>query len=140
MRRFHAVESAAVRLASGDPGGAGALLDASVAVPGSPMVEWHAALVEREVRACLAGRARLEPLSQRELEVLAVLPSRLSLQEVAAQLYVSQNTLKTHLKRVYAKLQVTTRDEAVARAVSLRLVPAGRPPAAAPPAGSSRPT
>ncbi len=63
----------------------------------------------------------IEQLSERELEVLRYLPSRLSNAEIAARLYVSVNTLKTHVKAIYRKLGVTSRAEAVERAEALDL-------------------
>ena len=63
----------------------------------------------------------VEQLSERELEVLRYLPSRLSNAEIAGRLFVSVNTLKTHLKAIYRKLGVTSRSEAVDRAEELDL-------------------
>ncbi|MFS8586595.1 MAG: LuxR C-terminal-related transcriptional regulator, partial [Acidimicrobiia bacterium] len=64
-----------------------------------------------------AGGARLvEPLSERELAVLRYLPSRLSNREIGAELYVSLNTVKSHLKAIYRKLDVDSRQDAVRRA------------------------
>ena len=63
-------------------------------------------------------------LSEREAVVLQCLPTHLSNQEIAAQLYVSPNTLKTHLRNIYRKLGVSSRREAVARAGALGLLPA----------------
>ena len=64
----------------------------------------------------------VEQLSERELAVLAYLPSRLTNVEIASRLYVSVNTLKTHLKNIYRKLDVTSRGEAIERAESLGLL------------------
>jgi LuxR family maltose regulon positive regulatory protein len=61
-------------------------------------------------------------LSQRELEVLRLLPSRLSQREIAAELYVSFNTIRTHTRVIFRKLGVTSRPEAVARARELGLL------------------
>jgi ATP/maltotriose-dependent transcriptional regulator MalT len=58
-------------------------------------------------------------LSERELEVVRYLPTPLSSGEIAAQLYISLNTLKTHLRAIYRKLGVDGRQEAVRRAVDL---------------------
>jgi LuxR family transcriptional regulator, maltose regulon positive regulatory protein len=58
----------------------------------------------------------VEPLSDRELSVLRYLPSRLSNREIGAELFVSLNTVKSHLKTIYRKLDVERRDEAVRRA------------------------
>ncbi len=64
-----------------------------------------------------AGGARLvEPLSEREMAVLRYLPSRLSNREIGAELYVSLNTVKSHLKAIYRKLDVDSRQDAVRRA------------------------
>jgi LuxR family maltose regulon positive regulatory protein len=57
-----------------------------------------------------------EPLSQRELEVLRRLDSELTGPEIARELYVSLNTLRTHTKRIFSKLGVKTRAAAVHRA------------------------
>jgi LuxR family maltose regulon positive regulatory protein len=51
-------------------------------------------------------------LTDRERDVLRFLPSRLTLREIAAELYVSVNTLKFHLKVIYRKLGVASRAEA----------------------------
>ncbi|MGH3508031.1 MAG: LuxR C-terminal-related transcriptional regulator [Nocardioidaceae bacterium] len=56
----------------------------------------------------------LELLTDREREVLRLLPSRLTLREIAAELYISINTLKFHLKVIYRKLGVGSRTEAAA--------------------------
>jgi LuxR family transcriptional regulator, maltose regulon positive regulatory protein len=60
-----------------------------------------------------------EPLTQRELDILRFLPSRLTLREIAAELYVSVNTLKFHLKVIYRKLGVNSRADAAAKAREL---------------------
>jgi LuxR family maltose regulon positive regulatory protein len=60
----------------------------------------------------------VEPLSEREQMVLSYLPSWVSNEEIAAELYISQNTLKTHLRSIYRKLAATCRREAVALAKS----------------------
>ena len=62
-----------------------------------------------------------EPLSERELTVLRLLDSELSGPELAARLFISVNTLKTHLKRIYEKLGARSRYEAVVRAQELGL-------------------
>jgi len=55
-------------------------------------------------------------LSDRELQVLRLLDSELTGPEIARQLYVTLNTLRTHTKRIFTKLDVTTRAAAVRRA------------------------
>ena len=72
--------------------------------------------------AHLTAPSLVEQLSDRELIVLGYLPSRLSNVEIAERLYVSVNTLKTHLKNIYRKLEVTSRGEAIERAESLGLL------------------
>ncbi|BBZ37068.1 LuxR C-terminal-related transcriptional regulator [Mycobacterium conspicuum] len=67
---------------------------------------------------CAAG----EELTPKELEVLRLLPSRLSRSEIAARLYVSLNTVKTHQRAVYRKLRVECRSTAVSRARELGLL------------------
>jgi LuxR family maltose regulon positive regulatory protein len=68
-----------------------------------------------------AGRL-VEPLSQRELGLLRYLPSPLSYGEIAQELFISPNTLKTHMKNLYRKLEVGSRQEAVTRARALELL------------------
>jgi LuxR family maltose regulon positive regulatory protein len=60
-------------------------------------------------------------LSGREREIVRFLPTPLSSAEIAAHLYVSINTLKTHLRTIYRKLAVTSRDEAIERVEQLGL-------------------
>jgi LuxR family maltose regulon positive regulatory protein len=90
----------------------------------------HAALVA-EIRGLLAGqrpappagpRPPLEPLSDSEIRVLRYLPTNLSGPEIASELYVSLNTVRTHLRHLYAKLGTHRRAEAVARARALGLL------------------
>ncbi|MFN8028400.1 MAG: LuxR C-terminal-related transcriptional regulator [Acidimicrobiia bacterium] len=63
----------------------------------------------------------VDPLSERELEVLRYLRSDLSGPDIARALHVSLNTLRTHTQRIYTKLGVTSRREAVSRADALGL-------------------
>jgi LuxR family transcriptional regulator, maltose regulon positive regulatory protein len=62
------------------------------------------------------------PLSERELAVLALLPSLLSGGEIADELTVSVNTVKSHIRSIYRKLGVSTRRDAVRRAQERRLI------------------
>ena len=61
----------------------------------------------------------VEELTDRELEVLRMLPSRLTLREIADELFISINTLKFHLKVIYRKLDCTSRAQAAELARSL---------------------
>ena len=64
----------------------------------------------------VAARTLVEPLSDRELSVLRFLPSRMSNREIGTELFVSHNTVKSHLKAIYRKLGADGRDDAVRRA------------------------
>ncbi|MET0813261.1 MAG: LuxR C-terminal-related transcriptional regulator, partial [Microbacterium sp.] len=64
----------------------------------------------------------VEPLTARELELLAYLPSRLTNAELAARCFVSLNTVKTHMAHIYRKLGANGRDAAIARARELGLI------------------
>ena len=67
------------------------------------------------------GHALVEPLTEAELRILKLLPTSTYLQ-MAATLYISRNTVKTHLRSIYHKLGVASRSEAIQRAVDLRLL------------------
>ena len=75
------------------------------------------------------GAACATSLSEAELRVLRYLPSNLTASEIASELIVSANTVRTHMRHIYAKLDAHTRSEAVARARELRLVAPGAPAA-----------
>ena len=64
----------------------------------------------------------IEPLSERELEILSLLNGPLSTPEIAGQLVVSANTVRTHIKNIYGKLDVHGRSGAVKRAQELGLL------------------
>jgi len=91
----------------------------------------HASMAA-DILSLLAGRkpaappARpsppLEPLSESELRVLRYLPTNLSGSEIAGELYVAHNTVRTHIAHLYGKLGTHTRAEAVARARALGLL------------------
>jgi LuxR family maltose regulon positive regulatory protein len=85
---------------------------------------------ERDVRvSALTAPARQpasegyrDPLTERELEVLALLAEGFSNKELASHLVVATSTIKQHLKNIYAKLDVHSRTEALARARELNLI------------------
>ena len=70
----------------------------------------------------LPRQSLVNPLSPRELDVLRLLDSELSGPDIARRLYVSVNTLRTHTKRIFTKLDVTNRGAAVRRAHQLGLL------------------
>jgi LuxR family maltose regulon positive regulatory protein len=91
----------------------------------------HAALIA-DILSLLAGnrspplaaglRSPLEALSDSEIRVLRYLPTNLTGPEIAGELYVSHNTVRTHMSHLYAKLGTHTRAEAVTRARALGLL------------------
>lgn len=64
----------------------------------------------------------IEPLSERELEILRLIAQGLSNQEITQKLFVALSTVKRHNLRIFAKLQAKSRTEAVARARELGLL------------------
>jgi LuxR family maltose regulon positive regulatory protein len=72
-----------------------------------------------------SGQRLVDPLSERELQVLRLLSTDLDGPELARHLVVSLNTLRTHTKNIYAKLGVNSRRAAVRRAAELDLLTAG---------------
>ena len=100
--------------------------------------------LSRAVRALAHGGAALEPavaarllermtegersdeLSSRELEVLRLLVAGASNKSIAAQLTLSENTVKSHISHIFGKLNVQSRAEAVSVALQRGLVPMGR--------------
>jgi len=68
------------------------------------------------------GSELIEPLTERELEVLRLLPTELTTAEIAERLFISYHTARTHLKHIYGKLDAHSRHEAVTRAKDLNLL------------------
>jgi LuxR family maltose regulon positive regulatory protein len=94
------IEATALLRLSAQPGRASVLLAGTPSAP--------------RVRIASTG----DELTAREAAVLQLLPTRLTLREIADDLFVSHNTVKTHARTLYRKLGVSTRDEAVAAARS----------------------
>jgi LuxR family maltose regulon positive regulatory protein len=94
----------------GDVGILGARLDALVAALDDQ---------DLEVSAVQPGP---DSLTTRERQILQLMPSDKALREIGHELYVSRNTAKTHASRIYKKLGVSSREEAVTRAVELDLI------------------
>jgi LuxR family maltose regulon positive regulatory protein len=146
------VVEALARDAASDPGGAGVALELALDLAEPAGLRWALTqfgrplqpLLSRQLRQGTAhralvgellesldgsdGRSRpsaplvVEPLSPREQAVLRYLPTMMSNQEIASELFVSVNTVKTHLKAIYRKLDVADRREAVRRARKLELL------------------
>ena len=88
--------------------------------------------VERAELRARAGQQQprlREPLSQRELAVLELLRTRLSQREIGEALYISLNTVKSHTRSIFRKLDAADRREAVAHAQQLGLLEQVRPEA-----------
>ena len=66
--------------------------------------------------------ALVEPLSERELEVLSLIAEGLTNKEIALRLYLSLGTVKVHAHNIYGKLDVNGRTQAIAKARSLHLL------------------
>jgi len=151
----HAVLEAIARESAGEPGRAGEALERALEIAERSGHRWTfleggrrmEALLRRQIRTGTAHRSiagelllafedrdderrtvapLLEPLSDRERAILRYLPTTLSNREIAAELFVTTNTVKTHLRSIYRKLDVARRREAVDRARDLRLLSAPR--------------
>ena len=131
-RCFAGLELAGLRLRQeGDPEAVRELVAESRRIlagcPDPGMLAGLVAAAERSVAP--AGRSRPvhqplagEPLTERELAVLRLLPSGMTQREIGATLFLSENTVKTHTRGIYRKLAASGRDEAVARARSAGLL------------------
>jgi LuxR family maltose regulon positive regulatory protein len=149
-----AVLSAVANDQAGEPAAASRALDEALEIAERTGHRWPfidggrriEALLRQQIRAGTAHRAvvgelldafadrapaprsvapLLEPLSDREHAILRYLPTTLSNREIAAELFVTTNTVKTHLRSIYRKLDVARRREAVERARDLRLLSGG---------------
>jgi len=83
--------------------------------PGPLVTTWLAG-EQRAAAARTRQEGLIEPLTDRELAILQLLPAPSSLRELAAELFVTPNTLKTHLRAIYRKLGAESREAAVIRA------------------------
>jgi LuxR family maltose regulon positive regulatory protein len=136
VRLFVELGPAILALLAGLPGQNASVRRLLAACGGAPqgVTEGSAAAVRRngaapaplgEQAPSADGPLLVEPLTPRELEVLALLGEPLSPKEIARKLDISYGTLKRHVANVYGKLGVTTRWDAVAQAKALRLLPTG---------------
>ncbi len=118
---------ARARLARGELDGARETLDAAqLEVDGLEDVGIVAALLDDTGRRLQAGVRRPvlagEELSDRELVILRLLAAGLTKPEIGRELYIAYNTVKTHTRTIYRKLDASTKEEAVARAQELKLI------------------
>jgi LuxR family transcriptional regulator, maltose regulon positive regulatory protein len=138
---------AIARDALGDPAAAGRAVERALDLaepdgvllwfvlhPAPDLLEHHArhGTAHADILSLLAGRKPapppagppppLEPLSDSEIRVLRYLPTNLSGPEIAGELYVSLNTVRTHMRHLYAKLGTHRRADTVARARVLGLL------------------
>jgi ATP/maltotriose-dependent transcriptional regulator MalT len=78
---------------------------------------------ERQSRLAAIGTETIESLSARELEVLILLRSRLTVPEIADELCIAESTVRSHVKSIYSKLTVHRRMDAIQRAEQLGVLP-----------------
>ncbi len=76
----------------------------------------------RQLGSPSSGDQLVDPLTDRELEILSYLPTRLTNSEMAQRCYVSVNTIKTHMTHIYRKLDVANRNGAIRRAREMGLL------------------
>jgi LuxR family transcriptional regulator, maltose regulon positive regulatory protein len=127
-RAYGLLVLASVRHGRGDRPGARVLADQARELvdqstdPG--MLPWLLEQTEEALGARPSRPVQLAaPLTERELAVLRLLPTRLSTREIGRELYVSANTVRSHVQAIYRKLQVNSRAEAVTQARQLGLLP-----------------
>jgi DNA-binding CsgD family transcriptional regulator len=120
---------AEARLERGDDGAAWRRLDQARSIleqwPDAPGLSSR---LER-IAARLRARSSIEPLSPAERRVLDLLPTNLTVAEIAVRLGLSPNTVGSHVKALHRKLNAARRSEVVDRAVALGLLPTRRPQA-----------
>ncbi|WP_328394086.1 LuxR C-terminal-related transcriptional regulator [Nocardia sp. NBC_00416] len=84
------------------------------------------AYVRRIGAVVLRSSREVSVLSEREIEIAQFLPTRRTNVQIAAELYISENTVKTHVRHIYQKLGVEQRDAAVDRLSELGLIAGDR--------------
>jgi LuxR family maltose regulon positive regulatory protein len=110
-----------------DPSLAGLLLETGQRTPAlAPYAQRLLSLIEGSETASEAvirpQETLVDPLSERQLEILRLLERRMTNAEIAQTLVLSPNTVKTHLRHIYEKLGVHDRRQAVSRARELGLL------------------
>jgi LuxR family transcriptional regulator, maltose regulon positive regulatory protein len=127
-RTYGLLVLASVRHGRGDLPGARALADQARELVDQSTDPGMLPSLLKQAEEALGSRPRrpvqmATPLTERELAVLRLLPTRLSTREIGRELYVSPNTVRSHVQAIYRKLQVNSRAEAVTQARQLRLLP-----------------
>ena len=104
-------------------GGGSEIIDLLRSMPAAPPIRDYVDTLVRAADTTAPAAARPEVtapggsmLTSREIDVLRLLSSRLTSREIATALFISMNTLKSHLKSIYLKLGVNSRTEAVSAA------------------------
>jgi LuxR family maltose regulon positive regulatory protein len=128
-RTYGLLVLASVRHGRGDLPGARALVDQARELVEQSTDPGMLPAVLEQTEEALGSRPRrpvqmAAPLTDRELAVLRLLPTRLSTREIGRELYVSPNTVRSHVQAIYRKLQANSRAEAVTNARQLGLLPA----------------
>lgn len=88
----------------------------------APMSPGIARIIIERIQEVKSPHAHEYKLTKREQEILSILAKGNSYKMIAAQLYVSMDTVRTHIKHIYEKLNVHSQTEAVVKAVNERLV------------------
>jgi LuxR family maltose regulon positive regulatory protein len=79
-------------------------------------------LLEQNEAKSRPSQSLVEPLSERETQVLRLIVAGLSNPEIAKELIIAESTVKTHINHIYAKLNVTSRAQSIAKARALELL------------------
>jgi len=82
-----------------------------------------AAFPDTQIGKSVAHQPLLHPLTERELDVLRLLPTGQTGPQIADQLFLANNTIKTHMRNIYSKLNVNNRAQAIKSAQALDLIP-----------------
>jgi LuxR family transcriptional regulator, maltose regulon positive regulatory protein len=127
-RTYGLLVLASVRHGRGDLPGARALVDQARELVEQPTDPGMLPSLLEQTEEALGSRPRrpvqmAAPLTEQELAILRLLPTRLSMREIGRELYVSPNTVRSHVQAIYRKLQVNSRAEAVTNARQLGLLP-----------------
>ena len=85
--------------------------------------EFHPFGSAQDKPSALSPQPLIEPLSDREIEVLQLIAEGQTNQEIASRFYLSLNTVKTHTRNIYGKLNVHSRTQATVRSQELGLLP-----------------